>query len=496
MAKGDAYHWPVPLPDHARCPECGFPWSTGVEDAIAMVGESPLLFAQALASVDAATTSPSGVWSPTQYLWHMVDVLRIGTERLWTLEVDADAGLPSWDENDLARVRRYGDLSASVGMIAYERAVETWVGAAKNTPPGASATHSELGALSTADVIRRNAHEAQHHLLDIEQAARRRSEHVFIARSPSGSVEPAARPSVATRLFDDYVMVDWSAGSSARMGKDSIWIAQGWWHDDVLRTSEALNVPTRHAAMAHLEQTVDEAVAAGRRLVIGFDFPFSYPAGLASLAPEVFGPGPPWEAIWRTLSERVRDEPDNTNNRWDVAKSLNRDTGYRLFWGCPAGYADPSLGARDKELPGLRERPDRLGRLRLSERRAQEASGVIQTVWKLAYAGSVGSQTLLGIPFLQRLRARYGPQLRVWPFEVAAGDVPAPGGVTLAEIWPSMFPTDFSRHPVRDAAQVLQTVESCADADATGAMSGWLSPPALVEDRDQVAEEGWILGVT
>ncbi len=91
-----------------------------------MVSESPLLFAQALGSVDPADPPPDGVWSPTEYLWHMVDVLRIGAERLWTLEVDPDTGLPGWDENDLARVRRYADLSASVGMIAYERAVETW----------------------------------------------------------------------------------------------------------------------------------------------------------------------------------------------------------------------------------------------------------------------------------------------------------------------------------------------------------------------------------
>ena len=351
--------------------------------------------------------------------------------------------------------------------------------------------------MSTAEVILRNAHEAQHHLLDIEQAAHRRSEHVFIARSPSRSVEPPAPRPVTTRLFDDYVMVDWSAGSTARTGKDSIWIAHGSWHDDGLRLGEAVNVPTRHAAVHHLERTLDECVDTGRRVVVGFDFPFAYPAGLASLAPEVFGPGPSWEAIWRTLGQRVRDEPDNANNRWEVAKSLNRDTGYRLFWGCPAGHADQSLGARDKEIAGLRERPDRLGRLRLTERRAQEASGVIQTVWKLAYAGSVGSQALLGIPWLQRLRDRYGARLRVWPFEGTTSDPTATGGalVTLAEVWPSMFPTDFSRHPVRDAAQVLQTVESCADADATGAMAAWLWPAAFVGDGAVVAEEGWILGV-
>lgn len=494
--KVDAYHWPVPPPDHERCPECGFSWATGVDDAIAMVAESPPQFAQALAMVDLAASVPPGVWSPTEYLWHMVDVLRIGTERLWTLTFAPDSGLPSWDENELARVRSYGALSGTVGIIAYGRAVEDWVTAAHGAPAQARATHPEFGTVSTEQVIVRNAHEAQHHLLDIEQVARQRSEHVFIARSSATSDDRLFRAGTS-RLFDDYIMVDWSASSFSRTGKDSIWIGAGSWHNGTLSVSDPLNEPTRHSAMGRIEHTVDEGLDAGRRIVVGFDFPFSYPAGVTSLAPDVFGPGPAWRAIWRTLAQRVRDEPDNTNNRWDVAKSLNRDTGYRLFWGCPNSQTDEYLGTRDTELPGLRERGPQPDRLRLTERRAQSVSGVIQTVWKLAYAGSVGSQALLGIPRLEQMRSRYGDRLRVWPFEtVLAGDSPAGGAlVTLVEIWPSIFPTDFARHPVRDAAQVLQVVESCAAADASATMIGWLSPGIDPEKRAQVGEEGWILGV-
>lgn len=292
-------------------------------------------------------------------------------------------------------------------------------------------------------------------------------------------------------------MVDWSASSFSRTGKDSIWIGAGSWRDGTLSVIDPWNEPTRHAAMGRIEHMVDESLDAGRRILIGFDFPFSYPAGVISLAPDVFGPGPAWRAIWRTLAQRIRDEPDNTNNRWDVAKSLNRDTGYRLFWGCPQSQTDEYLGTRDKELPGFRERGPQPDRLRLTERRAQSVSGVIQTVWKLAYAGSVGSQTLVGIPHLEQLRSRYGDRLRVWPFESGiTGDSPTAGApVTLVEIWPSIFPTDFARHPVRDAAQVLQVVESSAAADASGAMVDWLSPGIDPDRRAQVAEEGWILGV-
>jgi len=51
---------------------------------------------------------------------------------------------------------------------------------------------------------------------------------------------------------------------------------------------------------------------------------------------------------------------------------------------------------------------------------------------------------------------------------------------------------------VRDAAQVLRVVEACAQADAEGTVARWLDPPFIAESGRvrQVAEEGWILGVT
>ena len=463
-----------------------------------MVAESPSQFVQAFGKVHPTASGRPGAWSPTEYLWHMVDVLRIGTERLWTLTIDPDAGVPSWDENDLAQVRRYGDLSLAVGLMAYGRAAEDWVTAAQDAFPDAQTTHSELGTITAVEVIRRNAHEAQHHLLDIEQAADNRSRNVFIARSATVSDDQLSRGVSMSRLFDDYVMVDWSASSTARTGRDSIWIATGAWNQGTLTVNEPSNPSTRHEAMAEIYQIVDEILDAGRRVVIGFDFPFSYPEGLTSLAPAVFGQGPAWQAIWRTLTERIHDEPDNRNNRWEVAQSLNRDTGFRLFWGCPETHTNEFLAPRDKALPGLNERGAQPDRLRLTERRARGVSGIIQSVWKLAYAGSVGSQALLGIPHLEHMRSRYGNRLGVWPFDTGiTTDGPTFGtGVTLVEIWPTIFPVDFSRHPIRDAAQVLEVVESCAQADTNGTFIKWLCPEVPSTMGEQIFAEGWILGVT
>jgi hypothetical protein len=466
--------------------------------------------AQALRFGDPRASGEGGAWSPAEYLWHMVDVVRIGAERLWTLALDPDAGVPAWDENDLARVRHYGDLSPRAAVAAYARAVADWVSAAAEAPAEATTVHSELGPIGAADVIRTNAHEAQHHLLDIEQAGRRPSANVFIARPHAGEGAESA-PGVGTthaggagRVFDDYVMVDWSANSTPRTGKDSIWIAAGAWRQGSLVVGDPANPATRHDAMALLDVMLGERLEAGRRVVVGFDFPFSYPAGLTAAFPDVFGPGPAWRALWQTLAERIRDTPDNTNNRWEVARALNAATGCRLFWGCPASEADTLLSPRDKEVPGLSERGEALGKFRLTERRAQGKGGAIQSVWKLAYAGSVGSQALLGIPHLEHMRSRYGERLKVWPFETAvrAGALHPPdtgdGSIVLAEIWPTIFPVDRSRHPVRDAAQVLEVVEACGRADAEATLAQWLAPAAFSNSDliEQVAEEGWILGVT
>ncbi len=267
MGRADPYDWRVPTSQDGRCAECGFPWDIAVDDAVAMVGGSPDLMAQALRFGDPSSSGRPGVWSPAEYLWHMVDVVRIGAERLWTLALDPDAGVPAWDENDLARVRHYPDLSPRAAVAAYARAVADWMAAAAEAPPDATTVHSELGPITTADVIRTNAHEAQHHLLDIEQTGRRPSANVFIARSvaqPGGGpdAEPdggRARGADGGRIFDDYVMVDWSANSTPRTGKDSIWIATGAWRRDTLRggrprqsghTARRRGVPRRHAVRA------------------------------------------------------------------------------------------------------------------------------------------------------------------------------------------------------------------------------------------------------
>ena len=156
-------------PESARCPECGYTWDQPVHEAIAEVSNLPGDIERAVdLRAPGVRRSPApGTWSQGAYIWHLVDVLGIGTERLWTIADDPSEGLQCWDENALADVRQYERQSPIVGLRALRAAVDRWVAAAREADPGASAIHQGDGTMTAADVIRRNAHEAVHHLRDI-----------------------------------------------------------------------------------------------------------------------------------------------------------------------------------------------------------------------------------------------------------------------------------------------------------------------------------------
>lgn len=291
-----------------------------------------------------------------------------------------------------------------------------------------------------------------------------------------------------TRLFDTVIVADWSAAataSPARPSPDAIWIgvARGG-------VSQApLYRRTRAQATATLADLLAAEVAAGRRALAGFDFPFGWPQGFAA---RVAG-RPEALALWDWLADAVRDEPDNANNRFAVAERLNGlFPGVGPFWGRPATARHPGVPERGS-LRGGHGLPER----RLVEARARGA----QPCWKLYTTGSVGSQALLGVAALARLRrdARLAGALTVWPFEtgLAAPDAP----VTLAEVWPSLLAAEVAaRDPgeIRDAAQVRLLAARLATLDAEGRLAAlFAADPALsAAERETAArEEGWILGV-
>jgi precorrin-8X/cobalt-precorrin-8 methylmutase len=288
--------------------------------------------------------------------------------------------------------------------------------------------------------------------------------------------------------FDAYVMVDWSASSAPRTGKDSIWWCVGRWRGGRLRVDAPANSPTRPAAMDAIRARL-RAMAAGRQSVlVGFDFPYAYPRGLA----RALGlPGEPWRAIWDELSRLVRDDQEGrTNNRFEVAAALNRRLGGRgPFWGCPAAAQCDALWMTKGTMPC-----GALEELRLAERSPRGP----KSGWQLFYNGSAGSQALLGIPLLARLRD--DPALSavslVWPFETGPllpRREPRRGRVVHAEVYPSLIPAIPGPGEVKDAAQVRALVRHFAARDRSDRLGADFSAPARAGDAWR--EEGWILGV-
>ncbi|MEO0380829.1 MAG: molybdopterin molybdenumtransferase MoeA, partial [Pseudomonadota bacterium] len=192
--------------------------------------------------------------------------------------------------------------------------------------------------------------------------------------------------------FDRIIVVDWSASkvpSPKTPSADAIWIA--------LHAAGQVTC-TYHRTRAHAMETLcaefDAALAQGQRVLAGFDFPFAYPTGFARA---VTGYDDPL-ALWANLAERVEDGDDNANNRFDVARDLNRlFPGVGPFWGCPAGLADADLPAKGTA---------RAGHGMVERRQVEDRVSSTQPCWKLYTTGSVGSQALLGIARLQALRAR------------------------------------------------------------------------------------------
>ncbi len=292
--------------------------------------------------------------------------------------------------------------------------------------------------------------------------------------------------------FDEVIMVDWSAAATPRVGSDSIWFARGSPGGPVVTA----NWPTRVRAICALEEMLDSAMAERRRVLVGFDFAFGYPAGFASrLGTE----SPTWERVWRYLASRIVDGDDNANTRFEVAAELNRKLGLAAFWGCPRPL--PGLSPKLKVLPDcLAANP--FPSLRQTDRVAGPG---IRSVWQLYGGVTVGSQVLMGVPYLQRLRDRYRERLLIWPQQTGFVDNPLVtvegAQILMLEIWPTALRPVYGVGSVRDEQQVRWCTERCLQQqEAPGGLGPWFAPRLAAELADTaraaaVDEEGWILGV-
>jgi hypothetical protein len=318
-------------------------------------------------------------------------------------------------------------------------------------------------------------------------------------------------------LFDAYVFVDWSASSTPtrlKPKKDTIWLGE------LVRGSTPAERyhRTRSACVDDLVARLRVLTARERRVLVGFDFPYGYPRGLAAAAGQPVSEAA-WMATWGLLAAKITDGANNGSNRWRVASDLNKalmpvDSPVGPFWGCPVGAATATLHPNKQEgrltFPFLTRSGGRLSEWRHADARARTKNPSVQSTWKLFTSGSVGSQALVGIPRVAKLRheATLAPFSKVWPFET--GFVPAPSPATgpfvlHAEIWPVLFKKHVEALLATDPKLILDQAQVralCAWAERTdteGVLGAFFERPKGMSDpvvKDCVEEEGWILGLT
>ncbi len=293
-------------------------------------------------------------------------------------------------------------------------------------------------------------------------------------------------------LFDTHIAIDWSARSRpSRVAptSDAIWLA-------IVRDGsrpQTCYMRTRAGALEYLAALISAELEEGRRVLAGFDFPFGYPAGVAQ---HLTGQASARE-LWRWMANRIEDNPDNSNNRFEVAAAINRSfPGIGPFWGRPQQRAFPDIPIREKSRTCREWHP--------VERRIAESNVTsAKTLWQLAYTGAVGSQVLLGLPALVRLLE--DPHIRgrgsVWPFDTGLC-APESCAMVLAEIYPSLVmravARKISKDDIPDRVQVLTCAATFSELDRRDKLTPLFhGRPGLNpgECRRIVEEEGWILGL-
>jgi molybdopterin-guanine dinucleotide biosynthesis protein B len=274
--------------------------------------------------------------------------------------------------------------------------------------------------------------------------------------------------------FDRIAVVDWSAASAPPRQTPQ---ADAIWMGVVSAAGVATTYhPSRHLAEQAIVALIAQTRQAGESLLIGVDFALGYPTGFA---PRLTGQARA-SAVWHWLADHITDSPTNVNNRFAVANAINRHFGGQgPFWGHPHGQSFPHLSPRktvDYAALGLEER-------RQVERLVPRA----QPVWKLFTTGSVGGQSLMGLPMIHRLATQHG--VSVWPFE-------APSAVSVAEIYPSLLAPAVTAAlgpaSIKDEVQVRLLAQALWRLGQSGDLAGLLAEaPANMR-----TEEGWILGAT
>jgi hypothetical protein len=301
-----------------------------------------------------------------------------------------------------------------------------------------------------------------------------------------------------TRLFDAYIIVDWSAAAKPVSGANSIWVGVRAREADGTFQFTAANPRTRLEARTLIAKQVEQLIARGDRVLIGFDFALGYPFGTATAIGLANEDAPPWRAMHDYLASKIEERRDNSNTRFNLAAELNAAISNRPhpFWGAPKKQVTATLAMTKGDFSAV----DSLAEHRLCERWIKtNFKAHPKSVWQLLGAGSVGSQAMLGIPTLSFLRSRIA-RSQIWPFETGFQSLTPENlestDCVFAEIYPSTVKVTPKSGEILDQAQVRILSERLESLDSAGKLASAFGPPDSISDGEIhriTTEEGWIL---
>jgi hypothetical protein len=300
------------------------------------------------------------------------------------------------------------------------------------------------------------------------------------------------------RLFDAYIIVDWSAAAKPVTGANSIWVGVRARDARLKYTFKSANPRTRLEARNVITDLAQTLIARGDKVLIGFDFALGYPSGTADAIGLDTINMPPWRAMHEHLSNKVKEREDNSNTRFALAAGLNYaiSKGPHPFWGAPKKSVASTLSMKKGDFSTEGS---------LAEHRMCEAwikanfKAYPKSVWQLLGAGAVGSQAMLGIPTVSHLRASLA-RSAIWPFETGlqtlTPELLENTDCVFAEIYPSTIPVTPKPGEILDESQVKLLSERLESLDSAGELADSFGPPNSISDGEIhriTAEEGWIL---
>lgn len=138
--------------------------------AVSLVEQLPSRFAKRLQSSTGREFHPDLTWSTSAYVSHVADNLRVWSERLIGAMASGETQVVGYDQDLLGVARHYNEINLHAALWSLDWAVKGWtktILAALET--GTELQHSTRGLQRAEDVARTNAHDAVHHLWDIDR---------------------------------------------------------------------------------------------------------------------------------------------------------------------------------------------------------------------------------------------------------------------------------------------------------------------------------------